>query len=402
MPSFTRRLRQETPGWVRDGVVTAQQAEAILARYPESGHWFRRPIAIFSILGGALVILAVALVIAHNWQEIPRWAKLAGLLTLLLGAYTGGLVIHARGHGLVGEGLFVLGGGLFLLGIALIGQLYNLAGRESDAVLLWWALLMPAAYALPSIALVVLGWCGASVWFCMFVLDRTTWLGRDVYSNATLGAVAFAAAGVLVWGLGSLHGDGEFRRAGRLIEQLGLLTILVALVPLGFLKQFGSWGVSGPTVRWPPAVLVLLGLAAVAIGVAWLRLPPDRPIIRAAFAGSLLLVIVYLLAVTAELVQQAPEGIFRMLGWTNWAILLVVALALIVCGARWDRSAWINWGVIWIGVDAVVRYVELVGTMLQASALFAATGVFVLALGGALELLRRRVTARAAVPRESV
>jgi uncharacterized membrane protein len=402
MPSFTRRLRQETPGWIRDGVVTAQQADAILARYPESGHWFQRPIAIFSILGGALVILAVALVIAHNWQEIPRWAKLAGLLALLLGAYTGGLVIRARGYGLVGEGLFVLGGGLFLLGIALIGQLYNLAGRESDAVLLWWALLMPAAYALPSIALVVLAWCGASVWFCMFVLDRTTWLGRDVYSNATLGAVAFAAAGVLVWVLGSLHGDGEFRRAGRLIEQLGLLTILVALVPLGFLKQFGSWGVSGPTMRWPAAVLVLLGLAAVAVGVAWLRLPPDRPIIRAALAASLLLVIVYLLAVTTELVQQAPEGVFRMLGWTNWAILLVVALALILCGARWDRSAWINWGVIWIGVDAVVRYVELVGTMLQASALFAATGVFVLALGGALELLRRRVTARAAVPRAGV
>src|SRR5262245_61254851 len=73
MPSFTRRRRQETPSWVSDGVVTAQQAEAILARYPESGRWFQRPIAIFSILGGALVVLAVALVIAHNWQEIPRW-----------------------------------------------------------------------------------------------------------------------------------------------------------------------------------------------------------------------------------------------------------------------------------------------------------------------------------------
>src|SRR5262249_3234358 len=117
----------------------------------------------------------------------------------------------------------------------------------------------------------------------------------------------------------------------------------------------GRWGVAVPGGLWPAAVLVPPGLAAVAVGVAWLRLPPDRPIIRAALAASLLLVIVYLLAVTAELVQQAPEGIFRMLGWTNWAILLVVALALIVCGARWDRSAWSNCGVIWMGVDAVVR-----------------------------------------------
>lgn len=382
--------------------MTAQQAEAILARYPESGRWFRRPIAIFSVLGGALVVLAIALVIAHNWQEIPRWAKLAGVLMLLLGAYAGGLVLlRPRGQALLGEGLFVLGGGLFMLGIALIGQLYNLAGRESDAVLLWWALLMPAAYALPSIALIVLGWCGVSVWFGMFVLDRTTWLGRDVYSNATLGAVAFGAAGVLAWAIGSIHGDGALRRARRLIEQLGLLAILVAMVPLGFLKQLGSSGISGATVRWPASVLVLLGLAAVAVGVAWLRFPRDRFIVRAGLAAALLLVIVYLLAVTAELVQQAPASVVRALGWTNWAILLVVALALILCGARWDRSAWINWGVIWIGVDAVARYVELVGTMLQASALFAATGVFVLALGGALELLRRRVTARAAAPRGS-
>src|SRR5262245_383503 len=46
MPSFTRRLRQEAPGWVRDGVVNAQQAEAVLARYPEEGAWFLRPISI--------------------------------------------------------------------------------------------------------------------------------------------------------------------------------------------------------------------------------------------------------------------------------------------------------------------------------------------------------------------
>src|SRR4029453_18238522 len=125
--------------------------------------------------------------IAHNWAEIPRWAKLAGVLTLLLGSYAGGLFLRARDRRLVGEGLFVLAGGLLLLGIALIGQLYNLAGRESDAVLLWWALLVPAAYALPSIVLIVLGWGGASICFFIFRLDRTTWLGRDVYANATFG-----------------------------------------------------------------------------------------------------------------------------------------------------------------------------------------------------------------------
>src|SRR5882672_8125076 len=271
-PSFMRRLRQETPSWVSDGVVTAQQAETILARYPESGRWFQRPIVIFSVLRGALA---------------------------------GGLVLRARGHGLMGEGLFVLGGGLFLVGIALLGQIYNLAGGESDAVLLWWALLLPAAYVLPSIALIALGWLGASVWFWMFVLDRMTWLGRDIYSNGSLGAVAFGAAGVLVFALGALHGDGEFRRARQLLEQLGLLTILVAMVPLGLLRQLGAWWSSGEATRWPVAVLVLIGLAAVAVGVASFRLPHDRPVVRAGPAAALLLVLLYLLAVTLQLIHRA-------------------------------------------------------------------------------------------------
>jgi uncharacterized membrane protein len=68
---------------------------------------------------------------------------------------------------------------------------------------------------------------------------------------------------------------------------------------------------------------------------------------------------------------------------------------LILYGARWNRSAFINWGVVFVGLNAVARYVELFGTMLETSALFFVTGVFVLALGWGLERFRRGVTARA-------
>jgi uncharacterized membrane protein len=64
--SFASRLRTETPRWVRDGLVSAQQAERILARYPATASWFSRPIAVFTILGGALLAGAAALVVAHN------------------------------------------------------------------------------------------------------------------------------------------------------------------------------------------------------------------------------------------------------------------------------------------------------------------------------------------------
>jgi uncharacterized membrane protein len=402
--SFSHRLRQETQLWIRDGLVSAQQAEAIVARYrySERGPWYSRPIAIFSLLGGALLVGGVALIVAHNWAEIPRWAKLGGVVAMLLAAHGGGLVLRVRDYGKTGEGLFVLGGGLLLVGIGLVGQLYNLAGRPSDGILLWWALLLPAAYALPSMALVGLAWVGASVWFGLLIYDRTTWLGRDIAMNSALAAVAVGAAGVLAWALGAIHGSGEFRRARQFLEQLGLLVILMALVPLGFYGHHGGTWRAEDSARWPMAVLGLLAVAMVAIVVALFRLPPDRLIVRAGLPLTFVVVVLFLFLVAAAFMQRAPAGTLRALGWANWALLFAVALALILYGARWDRTSWINWGVVWVGVDAVARYLELFGTMLQTSALFFATGLFVLAVGWALELLRRRVTPRAAAPPGSV
>ena len=397
---FAHRLRDEAPRWVRDGLVTAQQAEAILARYPASAAWFSRPIAIFSVLGGALLVCAVALLVAHNWHGIPRWAKLGGVVASMLAAHGAGLKARARGYEKLGAGLFVLGGGILLVGIALIGQLYNLSGRQSDAILLWWILLLPAGYTLPSIALVVLGWLGASAWYVMLVFDRTAWLGRDVQSNVPLGLVAIAAAGVLAWALGVLHGDGPYRRVRQFFEQIGLLATGIALVPLGL---FGNqaWWVVAPTLRWPTALLGVLALATAALAVAPSRLPPDRLVVRAGPSAALFLVVLYLVAIVVALLTHATAVTFRVFDWADWALLFVVALALILYGARWDRTSWINWGIVWIGADAVARYFELFGSMLQTSALFFATGVFVLLLGWALERLRRRITARAAMLQRS-
>jgi hypothetical protein len=183
------------------------------------------------------------------------------------------------------------------------------------------------------------------------------------------------------------------------LEQLGLLAILSALVPLGFVGT-QDWGGMDAT-RWPVGLLGVLAVATVAVGVAYFALPPDRPIVRACPPAALLLLIVYLLGFVVALTTRVPTGTLRALAWTNWALLFAVALVLIAYGARWGRASWINWGVVWIGVNGVARYLELFGTMLQTSALFFATGLFVLALGAVLEWLRRRVTARTAAPREA-
>jgi uncharacterized membrane protein len=243
---------------------------------------------------------------------------------------------------------------------------------------------------------VVLGWLGAAAWYVALLFDRTTWLGRDVQSDARLALVAVAAGGVLAWALGALHGDGENRRVRQVFEQIGLCAAGAALVPLGVFGGY-VWSVPSLASRWPTAVVSVLAVAGIALVVTPSRLPRGPFTARAGPAAALLLVVAYLVAVVVALQTHASALTFRVLEWTDWALLFVVGVAFILYGARWDRTSWINWGLLWIGADAVARYFELFGSLLQTSALFFATGIFVLVLGWGLERLRRRMTARAAM-----
>ena len=62
---FVSRLREEVNAWQRDGTITAEQAQAVLARYPDylPGHEASRRrqglVTGLSILGGILIGLGV-------------------------------------------------------------------------------------------------------------------------------------------------------------------------------------------------------------------------------------------------------------------------------------------------------------------------------------------------------
>ena len=97
----------------------------------------------------------------------------------------------------------------------------------------------------------------------------------------------------------------------------------------------------------------------------------------------------------------APPFAWNILRYAGWGVLFGLSLGLVLFGARWDRTSWINLGMISLLVQAVVRYLDLFGTMLQTSALFFSAGALVLILGWVLERTRRRMTADAAGGREA-
>lgn len=396
---FVTRLAAEVRSWVRDNLISAAQAEQILARYPAQPASLSRPIVLFSLIGGALIAAGAALVVAHNWEGIHRWVKLGGVVVLMLAAQLGGLALAERGHGRLAAGLFLLGGGLLLSGIALVGQIYNLSDRPSDSVLLWWALLLPAAYAFPSMALGGLGYLGTAAWYLLASFDPEALLGSGLRGNELFIPMAVAAFGFVMFGLGILHGDDRYRRLRHLLEQIGLIALFGGLLVLSFYwKREQVVRLSGGVSL---TLLGLLALALLGIALTAYRLPPDAPTNRMGFLAVLLVLLFYLFAVKVAVGFHAPDQVFRNLAFLNWFLVFGACLALILYGARWGRPSWINWGVVFIGVHALVRFVDLVGTMLQTSLLFFSAGVFVLLLGWGLERMRRRITAEAVGRRDA-
>lgn len=390
---FATRLATEIQGWIRDGLVSAEQGARILARYPPEAGWLSRPAALFGLIGGGLVAAGLALVVSHNWESIHRSVKLGGVLVLMLAAHWGGLRLRDRGYPRLAEGLTVIGGALLLVGIALIGQIYNLSGRPADAVQLWWTLLLPAAYALPSLALGALAYAGVVTWFVLLLADRGTLLGGAVYRVPLFWSVALGALALVLLGLGMLHGDGPYRRLRQLLEQAGLALVFLVFIALGMPLYDGGHAVPCRCASVPIGVSTLLGVVALVAGGR--RLPDAPEGARRSCLAMLLLLPLWLAAIQVLVATGAPLYAWHAVRYASWVLTFGLSLGLVLFGARWGRTSWINWGVVSLLAQALVRYLDLFGTMLQTSVLFFSSGALVLGLGWALERMRRRVTAEA-------
>ncbi len=71
------------------GLISESQREAIVAHFKLKRE-SNRFLVIISMLGGILVATGLILLVAANWDAIPRGVKIGAGLLLLLGAHAGG------------------------------------------------------------------------------------------------------------------------------------------------------------------------------------------------------------------------------------------------------------------------------------------------------------------------
>ncbi len=93
--TMSKHILKELPDLIQAQVITEETAQRIKDYYDhQPGQSANRLFIVFGILGSLLVGMGIVLIIAHNWDTLPKIAKLAvGFFPFFIGQAVSGYVI---------------------------------------------------------------------------------------------------------------------------------------------------------------------------------------------------------------------------------------------------------------------------------------------------------------------
>lgn len=379
---------------VADGFLTPEQRDRIAEHYKLRKH--RNPmLAIVGGLGGVLVGLGLLLLVASNWDEIPRAVKLLSGLGIMWGLHFAGWKLsHGDKTSPKAAGAFHLGGSLMWMGnIALVGQMYNLSSRPPNALLLYCVGIAAIPFVLRSLPQFLLLLTAFSVWVGFEICEPDSWIGL---AEPGMRFLFYAILGLVLFGLGGvLRRRGSFGTFGPPTEVLGVAMFQFAAYPLT-IREFHRHLAHG-TNAFP---LFLLGAAVVAVIVNVLARDKDKSEIglwRVLGVGGALALVCG--CVAWSIYQPDPgtqwwEAQGSPVHYAASLALFCLTLLQIQGGVHMRSTSMVNLGIAALALQVVTVYIQLMGTMLQTGLVFVVSGLLLIFLTVVLERRRRSLLAR--------
>ena len=355
--------------WQTAALVDSPTADRIRAFEQEHAgeKSFRWPTMLALAFGALLLGAGVLLFVSAHWEELsPSWrfSLVLGLVGIfhITGAFT------ARSSEWPAIALHTVGTIALGAGIALTGQIFNLAEHWPGAIMLWaagaalaWAVLRHWTQGALT-ALLIPAWL-ASEWEVAMGNQRFMDLRPSAEGLCLLAFVYLSAR--------SSNQDDALRRALGWIGGIAVIP-LAAWVSVSYeLRKHVSAGSPLPTwptiVAWTLAFVLPLGAAVLLRGqAAWMT----------AICGVWV-------AVLGELSAELLIYVWCAMG----------AVGLIVWGVKESRRERINLGVLGFAITVLVFYFSSVMDKLGRSASLIGLGLLFLAGGWELERIRRRLIA---------
>ena len=260
MKPTQKSLKPHVNTWIEDNLITQEQGDGILAKYPASS---TSPAAMtFSIIGGMLCILGVILLVSANWQSIPREVKLGALLGLLTASTLLGTEGSRRKwHPAIPEISYLFAAVLPLIGLALVSQIFNLSGSGFALILTWFIsiLFLPFLSFSPSTFVV---WMISLSALVPLAITEYHWAWFTDEGQTI--SVMYALLGVVVAAASQL-----WSKAGRTMqrawgESLGLIMTSLGLYTYDFTTYYPHFHFPIWEIAW--GAVFVLNLGAVFIG----------------------------------------------------------------------------------------------------------------------------------------
>jgi len=264
----------EIDRWQAEELISAEQAGRLRQRYAATGPAVPWGLLVFATAGAIVVGLGVILLFAYNWDEIPKFGKLALIFGAVIGTHAAGIRLLARDgwQPRLGDALTLLGTMFYGAGIWLVAQVYHIDEHYPNGFLFWALGALAMAWAIRStpngLAAAVL----ITIWGCCESFD---------FHSPQYWAVLLVAGGILplAW------------------RQRSALLLAVALVAIQFLIAVNAnyWGGGSHSLTASLALGVLL-LAASRLSAIHRPDFAGAAAVMAFFGWSAFLVCAYLLS----------------------------------------------------------------------------------------------------------
>lgn len=416
-------LADELAKWREDGLISDEAARKIAARYDIdlSGANERRSF-ILKLVAYLFLALSLFTLVGANWEELPRAVRLIIVLGILAAVNFSGVLAQKNGKETQATTLFFLGNFCYGAAIVLVAQIYHLGEHMPNGVLLWavgaLALGLATRKSIITLQALILGliwflmefeFSGVSHGFLLFIVASAAVLWRD--DSRLLTGALFASVFTYIVSFvlyeryfladlrveDALYGVHFFALsycllavcASFLLERAGKFELAFYLKNIGIVCGAGilcfdmslyedlhfsrPWSYGAQNYEYVLNCVTFLksvfGALFAAFCAASLGLAFYFKKYAAAIVGALLVALPFILDAFAGY----EEGVFSLIG-------VCVAVALI-------KQNNMKFGIALIFWVAFVRYVDLVGDYVSASALFL---VFALVVLGVSRISKKR------------
>ena len=371
-------LQDEVDEWVREGIVTEAQAEAILSRYEDEAKGRPRAVLALSVVGAALVFAGVTLFLATNWNDLARPVRAAVLVAAPAITYIGGWLGYRRNTPRIGLALCALGTLLVGPSVFLFDDLFAFSLADSWLYLTWAAVALPVGRALGSRVVTGLG-----LLVLVALIVALTEPADPTASVGLLGVGLFALGHAVSVTMNRTDED----RIAWTYRTGGIAITLATLLVLTTVEwRFASFDVE------LTATLLATGFGAFA-GVLWLFYTDRRD--RAGWAVSGVLAV----AASISVATLAPETVPELVAFVGvHAAVLVGLVATGYLGYRMRSRALVDLATLGGLIQTLSFISATVVDELSGAVALVVAGCVLLAVGVGLERGRRSMLARFGTP----